>query len=1165
MKKLALSVVAILVLLTAGLLILPSFWDWNSEKARIAQEVRKFTGRDIKIAGDVSLQLLPAPAFSAGEVSLANIQGGSADQMVELEELQVQVALFPLLQGQVLVETVTLVRPQVVLEVLADGRRNWDLAAAREEHADTGGEERGPPSVGQSGEAGDGDAIRVDSFIIENGTLIYRDAINGMEEQVADLNAELAAASLKGPFVVNGSAAVRGVRSAFDVSLDRVRTEGATGLSLGLQLPDAEASLRFSGAILRHADSQSLRGSLQGEGTSLAAAIATLSAKEAPPERGILRQPFGFSSEITASASEAKVAALTLTLGDLGLEGEGEIQLGDVPKIIADLSATRLDLDKLMASAPTHSAAGAGENAGSAGEATAEPPQSAGRGTAGQSSAVSDSAALAISLPEDVDADLTLAVDTLVYRGQFARDLRATARLSGGEVEVEELAAALPGGSNLALAGVLTAKDGVPAFSGRVEAASDNLRALVSWLGMDVQAVPADRLRRMSLKSTVDADPRQLVLRAIDLRLDVSHLSGGVAVALRERAGFGIGLAVDRINLDAYLPASRPAVAEAPADTATNAPADSDAGGEQAAVARNATGLAVLGDFDANLDLRVGALVYRGLSMNGLRLDATLQQGGLVVREAAVMDFAGSSGRFAGSLANVARNPSLDGSLDISVASLSRLIKAADLPSQGPLPLESFTLSGAVNGNEELIRFDQRLAALGGELRAAGKADLSRKQPVIDSSIALAHPDLTVLLRELLPAEEIPGDLGPVDLKGEVDADAGSIRLTALDGEAAGVDLAGDLGVAFAGERPRVTADLRTGALPLAALAAGATASDKSAKTGSRESRQSGTGSARESNPDLGRWSRDPIDLSALLGFDADIQLSSSAIRLDEVDLTDARLEAALDAGVLEVTQFTATAYDGALSVAGRADLRDSAPGGLDVAGRVTADNLDLKKLLRQMADSDRFSGPVSLESDLRANGNSEAALIGSLNGAGRIDGTVTVAAKAEEQAGALVLDILGQKIREIRGVADSATLLFSAFAGAPSKVNGSFVIEQGVLTTRDTKVRGRSAEALTVATVNLPTWRLDSQTDVFRDSDPGNAYLTAKLSGNLDSPNVGIGGQPFQRQPEPEPAPSESESPATPLAPDQGPGSGSDQPKAPKPEDLLKEGLKDLLKGLGG
>src|SRR3546814_1684633 len=87
-------------------------------------------------------------------------------------------------------------------------------------------------------------------------------------------------------------------------------------------------------------------------------------------------------------------------------------------------------------------------------------------------------------------------------------------------------------------------------------------------------------------------------------------------------------------------------------------------------------------------------LTYRGLPLEGLRLDATLQQGGLVVRELSVADLVGSRGSFAGSVANVDRQPSIDGSLDVSVSTLSRLAKVLGLTNGGPLLLESFTLSG---------------------------------------------------------------------------------------------------------------------------------------------------------------------------------------------------------------------------------------------------------------------------------------------------------------------------------------------------------------------------------------------------------------------------------------------------------------------------------------
>jgi uncharacterized protein involved in outer membrane biogenesis len=307
------------------------------------------------------------------------------------------------------------------------------------------------------------------------------------------------------------------------------------------------------------------------------------------------------------------------------------------------------------------------------------------------------------------------------------------------------------------------------------------------------------------------------------------------------------------------------------------------------------------------------------------------------------------------------------------------------------------------------------------------------------------------------------------------------------------------------------------------------------------------------------RWSRKPLDLAAFRALDAEVKLSAKTLQADKLRLTNAVLEASLADGLLELKRFTADSYGGALSVTGRADARDAAAG-LQVAADVKADKVELKGLLRDLADSDRFSGPLTLESRLTTRGSSEAALVAGLAGDGKLTGTVTVAAKVEEQAGALVLGILGQKVREIRGVTDSTTVLFGAFAGAPAAVDGSFLVEEGVARSDDLTVRGRNAVARTQGRADLPDWQLDSTTDVYRDADPQNAYLTAKLRGPLDEPNVTIGGQPFQRQPTP---PAEQ-----PAAPGSGePPAVTEQPKQQpvKPEELLKDGLKNLLKGLGG
>ena len=60
--------------------------------------------------------------------------------------------------------------------------------------------------------------------------------------------------------------------------------------------------------------------------------------------------------------------------------------------------------------------------------------------------------------------------------------------------------------------------------------------------------------------------PDAVQITDINLRLDASTATGGLAIALRERPGFGLRLDIDRLNLDAYLP--KPAENKAPAANA---------------------------------------------------------------------------------------------------------------------------------------------------------------------------------------------------------------------------------------------------------------------------------------------------------------------------------------------------------------------------------------------------------------------------------------------------------------------------------------------------------------------------------------------------------------------------------------------------------------------
>ncbi len=1024
-KKIGIGLLAVIVLLVAAVLVVPSFVDWNIYKDRIAAEVREITGRELSIDGGISLTLLPAPALSVENVRLANAPGGSEPTMVALDSLQVRIAALPLLQGRIQVNQVALVKPTILIEVLPDGRGNWVFGADAPS---------APALSPESGEVGLPGQVSLESVTISDGTVIYRDAAAGREERIAGLNAEIAAESLQGPFAAEGVAEVRGVKVAFEINAGRLPRQGASPLALSLQLPGPDARFNFSGAVSTHPDGTSVRGQIKVGGEDLAALIQALSGTAAPP---LLSKPFDMEADLAADAQRIAATDVRFRQGDLSINGDVRVSPGTPLDVQINVVTQRVDLDEILAASTDPEAE---ETPATVSPSTPQAPAAGG-----------------FTLPEDVTGSVRMAVDALVYRGQVVRQILVNAEMADGRIKLSQGIALLPGGSDVSLTGALTsaAPGGEPRFAGRIEAASDNLRAALNWLGADVTAVPADRLRRMSLIGGIEATPDRLTLSDVDLRVDVSRATGGIAVALRERPAFGIGLAVDKLNVDAYWPRGVSAGEAGKSEAASPPSNDDPAAGSPGAPA-------FLDTVDANLDLRLGSLTARGVTARNLRLDATLQSGAVVLREAAVADLAGSSARLSGAVAGLSTVPTFDGTVQVSVPDTARLAKTLGIESDAFVRLNAFEVSGTLKGSVRDVSFDMALQAAGGRLGLAGAAQPIAAEPSFDVAVTAVYPSLAKLARALTGDVRLDPGLGGLDLKARVAGTAKRFAVNDLSGQIGPTEVSGSLGADLSGARPAVTVDLVTGVLPLAGLMA-PVAGGKSVGAGaSRRTVQSKTG----------RWSTTPIDLSALKAVDAEVKLRAAALVADAVRLDTATIDAALSDGVLDLRKLTGTFYGGALSVSGKIIAGDGVQAGL----AVTAIEMDLGRLLQDVAKTDRVSGPLDLNASLTAQGKSEAELVNSLAGKGDLAGTLTVKRKAEEEVGALVLGILGKKIKEIRGLTDTTNVLFNAFAGTPAALKGTFTVEKGIIRTNDTKLDGREATALTLGNIDLPAWRIDTR-----------------------------------------------------------------------------------------
>jgi uncharacterized protein involved in outer membrane biogenesis len=755
-KKILIAVGALLVLAVAALLVVPSFIDWNGYKAQIESEARKQTGRDLSIDGDISLALLPAPKLSVKGVRFANAEGGSAPDMATLESLDVRVALMPLLSGKIQVTSLILVKPTILLEKLPDGHGNWEIAPA--------GETAPAPSEAAHEGIGNGGglALSFDSVRIENGTFIYRDPAAGSEQKLEALDSEIHIGSFSGPFDATGSATYQGIKARFEANAGALSAGQPSTVRLKLALGDPESTLEFSGVV--STDPQAgphLAGKLTAGGDDLSALMKALS--PGGNANALLKQKFSASTDIDAGVAGGSAKNLTLALGDQQATGEATVALGDLIKAKLTLSLPRLDLDKLLAAA-------APPPAGDQSQAQAPVPQTR---------------PPSFSLPQNILADIDLGIEAISYNNGVVNKVRLVAQVANGEVSVTRLNASLPGGSDVALAGKLAAVEGLPSFAGTLELHSDNLRSLLEWLKVAMPAMPPDRLRKLSLSSRVTATPSQLQIAEMDLRFDSSRVAGGVVVALpnaeRKVPGLGIGLAIDQINLDAYLPAAGAADTTQPQTTqpATTQPGTTQAGSADTTQTADASkpkpsgglpldALKPLAGLNANVELKVGSLTMNEQTAKGVHLDATLQGGTLTLRDVSVKDFAGGSGSLSGTVANLATEPTLDSQFSLKVADATRVLQFAGMDNP-PQKLGKLAFTGKLSSGGQQIAYDIAfdIAGIGANGKAKGTASgLGAGIPRIDTDFALTAKNAGPLLEMAGLAGASNAKLGQLDFSG---------------------------------------------------------------------------------------------------------------------------------------------------------------------------------------------------------------------------------------------------------------------------------------------------------------------------------------------------------------------------------------------------------------
>src|SRR3546814_91617 len=161
MKKIAIGFGAIVALIVIALLAVPALIDWNGYKPQIAAAVKDATGRDLVIEGDISIAILPRLSFSAGGVKFANAPGVEPPYMATVERIEGEVALLPLLGRTIVVQRLSVEKPEADLHIDAEGNPNWAFTG-------TSQADGGAPAAADGGGGFSGD-VRIENASIVGG------------------------------------------------------------------------------------------------------------------------------------------------------------------------------------------------------------------------------------------------------------------------------------------------------------------------------------------------------------------------------------------------------------------------------------------------------------------------------------------------------------------------------------------------------------------------------------------------------------------------------------------------------------------------------------------------------------------------------------------------------------------------------------------------------------------------------------------------------------------------------------------------------------------------------------------------------------------------------------------------------------------------------------
>lgn len=339
LKTIISAVVLVLVGLVVTVYAVAKSIDFNAYKDVVTQQVKVALGRELVIAGDVSIEIGFVPHLTAKQITLQNADWSDQRQMVSIDQLDAQIELLPLLFEQVRIRQITLSGGNVILERNEKGVGNWTFGGS-----DSSNGSASPlPQVGR--------------IKLENIKLRYRDPTHGLDQtlQVDQFSAETAQSTGAITWSLAGAASQNLIN--LQGSIGSINQMVTGPFPIDVQGTIGDVTLQSHATIASLSTLHGLDVEAQVSGSDLS--------KINPLFGGSLPQTAAFkvTTHLTDQDQGYHLDHTSVSFGKSSLTGDIVILLnGDRPMIKAQLAGDRVDLADFGFAPPDNKSAPAPSN-----------------------------------------------------------------------------------------------------------------------------------------------------------------------------------------------------------------------------------------------------------------------------------------------------------------------------------------------------------------------------------------------------------------------------------------------------------------------------------------------------------------------------------------------------------------------------------------------------------------------------------------------------------------------------------------------------------------------------------------------------------------------------------------------------------------------------------